>query len=145
MDAEIGGKRVELLRELIPNLSRIAVLATTSTTSPFGPPFVEDLRLAATSASLGFKPILIGGSSEFRSAFAEMGKANVQAVKKTGALAALLESPQKSGSGRPAFLPTPVTARFWPDDCASSSRHAGGKSETCFAFESPKERRFATT
>jgi putative ABC transport system substrate-binding protein len=65
---------------LIPNLSRIAVLATTPTTSPFGPPFVEDLRLAATSVSLGFEPILIGGPSEFRSAFAEMGKANVQAV-----------------------------------------------------------------
>jgi putative ABC transport system substrate-binding protein len=80
MDAEIGGKRVQLFRELIPNLSRIAVLATTPTTSPFGPPFVEDLRLAATSAGLGFEPILIGGSSEFRSAFAEMGKANVQAV-----------------------------------------------------------------
>jgi putative tryptophan/tyrosine transport system substrate-binding protein len=80
MDAEIGGKRVQLLRELIPNLSRIAVLATTSTTSQFGPPFVEDLRLAATSAGFGFEPILIGGSSEFRSAFAEMGKANVQAV-----------------------------------------------------------------
>ena len=80
MDAEIGGKRVQLFRELIPNLSRIAVLATTLTTSPFGPPFVEDLRLAATSAGLGFEPILIGGSSEFRSAFAEMGKANVQAV-----------------------------------------------------------------
>jgi putative ABC transport system substrate-binding protein len=80
MDAEIGGKRVQLLRELIPNLSRIAVLATTPTTSPFGPPFVEDLRLAATSAGLGFEPMLIGGPSEFRSAFAEMGKANVQAV-----------------------------------------------------------------
>jgi putative tryptophan/tyrosine transport system substrate-binding protein len=80
MDAEIGGKRVQLLRELIPNLSRIAVLATTPTTSPFGPPFVEDLRLAAASAGLGFEPILIGGTSEFRSAFAEMGKANVQAV-----------------------------------------------------------------
>ena len=80
MDAEIGGKRVQLFRELIPNLSRIAVLATTPTTSPFGPPFVEDLRLAATSAGLGFEPILIGGSSEIRSAFAEMGKANVQAV-----------------------------------------------------------------
>jgi putative ABC transport system substrate-binding protein len=80
MDAEIGGKRVQLLRELIPNLSRIAVLATTPTTSQFGLPFVEDLRLAATSAGLGFEPILIGGSSEFRSAFAEMGKANVQAV-----------------------------------------------------------------
>src|ERR1700747_461960 len=52
MDAEIGGKRVRLLRELIPNLSRIAVLATPPTPSPFGPPFVEDLRLAATSAGL---------------------------------------------------------------------------------------------
>jgi putative tryptophan/tyrosine transport system substrate-binding protein len=80
MDAEIGGKRVQLLRELIPNLSRIAVLATTPTTSSFGPPFVEDLRLAATSAGLGFEPILIGGPSEFRSAFAEMSKANAQAV-----------------------------------------------------------------
>jgi putative tryptophan/tyrosine transport system substrate-binding protein len=80
MDAEIGGKRVQLLRELIPNLSRIAVVATTPTTSPFGPPFVEDLRLAATSAGLGFEPILIGGPSEFRSAFAAMDKAGVQAV-----------------------------------------------------------------
>ena len=80
MDAEIGGKRVQLLRELIPNLSRIAVLATTPTTSSFGPPFVEDLRLAAKSVGLGFEPILIGGPSEFRSAFAKMGKANVQAV-----------------------------------------------------------------
>jgi putative ABC transport system substrate-binding protein len=80
MDAEIGGKRIQLLRELIPNLSRIAVLATTPTTSPFGPPFVEDLRLAATSVGLGFEPILIGGPSELRSSFAEMGKANVQAV-----------------------------------------------------------------
>src|SRR3984893_6028273 len=80
MDAEIGGKRVQLLRELIPNLSRIAVLATTPTTSSFGPPFVEDLRLAATSIGLGFEPILIGGPSEFRSAFSDMGKANVQAV-----------------------------------------------------------------
>ena len=80
MDAEIGGKRVQLLRELIPNLSRIAVLATTPTTSSFGPPFVEDLRLAAKSVGVGFEPILIGGPSEFRSAFAEMGKANVQAV-----------------------------------------------------------------
>jgi putative tryptophan/tyrosine transport system substrate-binding protein len=52
MDAEIGGKRVELLRELIPNLSRVAALATTPTTSPYGPPFVEDPRSASASACL---------------------------------------------------------------------------------------------
>jgi putative ABC transport system substrate-binding protein len=50
MDAEIGSKRVQLLRELIPNLDRIAVLATTPTTTPYGRPFVEDMRLAATRA-----------------------------------------------------------------------------------------------
>jgi putative ABC transport system substrate-binding protein len=80
MDAEIGGKRVQLLRELIPNLRRIAALGTTATTSPYSGPFVEDLRLAATTAGLEFEPILIGGPSEFRSAFASMAKANVQAV-----------------------------------------------------------------
>jgi putative ABC transport system substrate-binding protein len=80
MDAEIGGKRLQLLRELIPNLSHIAVLATTPTTSLFGPPFVEDLRLAARDAGVGFEPILVGGPSEFRSAFAAMDKAGAQAV-----------------------------------------------------------------
>jgi putative ABC transport system substrate-binding protein len=80
MDAEIGGKRLQLLRELIPNLSHIAVLATTPTTSLFGPPFVEDLRLAARDAGIGFEPILVGGPSEFRSAFSAMDKAGAQAV-----------------------------------------------------------------
>jgi len=80
MDAEIGGKRVQLLRELIPNLARIAVLATTPTTSPYSEPFVEDLRLASTRAGLRFEPILIGGPSELQSAFAVMAKAETQAV-----------------------------------------------------------------
>jgi putative tryptophan/tyrosine transport system substrate-binding protein len=80
MDAEIGGKRVQLLRELMPKLARIAVIATTATTSPFSGPFVEDLRLAASRAGLQFEPILIGGPSEFRSAFAIMAKAQAQAV-----------------------------------------------------------------
>src|SRR6201987_6289567 len=35
MDAEIGGKRLQLLRELIPNLGCVAVLATTATTARF--------------------------------------------------------------------------------------------------------------
>ena len=80
MDEEIGGKRVELLRELIPNLRCIAVLSATPTTTPYSGPFVEDLRLAVTRAGLRFEPILIGGPSEFRSAFATMAKAEAQAV-----------------------------------------------------------------
>jgi len=80
MDAEIGGKRVQLLRELIPNLTRIAVIATTATTTPYGPVFVEDMRLATTRAGFGFEPILIGGPSEFRRAFTAIAEAGAQAV-----------------------------------------------------------------
>src|ERR1700722_16824767 len=47
MDAEIGGKRVQVLRELIPNLGCVAVLATTATTTRYSGPFVEDVRSAA--------------------------------------------------------------------------------------------------
>jgi putative ABC transport system substrate-binding protein len=80
MDAEIGGKRLQLLRELIPSLGRVAVLAATETTTRYSGPFVEDLRLAATRAGLRLDPILIGGPSELRRAFAAIAKAEAQAV-----------------------------------------------------------------
>src|SRR6516162_5509338 len=80
MDAEIGGKRLQLLRELIPNLGCVAVLATTATTARYSVPFLEDLRSAAGRAGIRFEPILIGGPSEFRTAFAAMAKAGAQAV-----------------------------------------------------------------
>jgi putative tryptophan/tyrosine transport system substrate-binding protein len=80
MEAEIGGKRLQLLGDLIPNLARVAVLASTPDTDPFSGPFVENLRLAATRASLRLVPILVSGPDEFESAFAAMAKANTQAV-----------------------------------------------------------------
>src|SRR6516162_5481253 len=80
MDAEIGGKRLQLLGDLIPGLSCVAVLASTTATDPFSGPFVENLRLAATRAGLQLEPILVSGPNEFESAFAAMAKAGVQAV-----------------------------------------------------------------
>jgi putative ABC transport system substrate-binding protein len=80
MDAELGGKRIQLLRELIPNLSCVGVLATTPTTDPFSQPFVADIQTAATSAKLKISPVLISGPSEFEDAFATMAKDDAQAV-----------------------------------------------------------------
>jgi putative tryptophan/tyrosine transport system substrate-binding protein len=45
MEAELGGKRLDLLREAIPALARVAVLA--AKTDPFTPPFVQDLQSGA--------------------------------------------------------------------------------------------------
>jgi putative ABC transport system substrate-binding protein len=80
MDSEIGGKRLQLLHDLIPNLGRIAVLGTTATINPYSGPFVEDIRLAASSAGFRLEPVLVGGPNEFEAAFATMAKAEVQAV-----------------------------------------------------------------
>jgi putative tryptophan/tyrosine transport system substrate-binding protein len=80
MDAELGGKRIQLLRELIPNLTCIGVLATTPTTDPFSQPFVADIQAAATSANLRASPVLIGGPSEFEEAISIMAKDGAQAV-----------------------------------------------------------------
>jgi len=80
MDAEIGGKRLQVLRELMPSLARVAVLGTTPATNPYSGPFVEDLRRAAAEAGLRLEPVLINGPDEFESAFAQMAKAGAQAV-----------------------------------------------------------------
>ena len=80
MEAEIGGKRLQLLRDLIPSLARVAVLASTPATDPFSGPFVENLRLAATRAGLRLEPILVSGPNELESALAAMAKAGTQAV-----------------------------------------------------------------
>jgi putative tryptophan/tyrosine transport system substrate-binding protein len=80
MEAEIGGKRLQLLGDLIPNLARVAVLASTPATDPFSGPFVENLRLAATRTGRRLEPILVSDPDEFESAFAAMTKADAQAV-----------------------------------------------------------------
>jgi ABC-type uncharacterized transport system substrate-binding protein len=80
MDAELGGKRLQLLRDIMPSLSCVAVLGTTPATNPYSEPFVQDLRLAAAKVGVRLVPILIGGPDEFESAFVEMTRADAQAV-----------------------------------------------------------------
>ena len=84
MDAEIGGKRIQLLREMIPNLSCVGVLATTPTTDPFSGPFVADVQAAAQAANLRTSPVLIGSPSEFEEAFSIMARDGAQAVVAQG-------------------------------------------------------------
>jgi putative tryptophan/tyrosine transport system substrate-binding protein len=80
MDAELGGKRLQLLREIMPSLRCVAVLGTTPATNPYSGPFVQDLRLAAAKVGVRLEPVLIGSPDEFESAFAEMTRTGAQAV-----------------------------------------------------------------
>jgi len=80
MDAELGGKRLQLLREVIPNLARVAVLASSVSTDPFSRPFVDDMQAAATIAGIRLVPVLVNGPNDFENAFTAMAKAEAQAV-----------------------------------------------------------------
>src|SRR5262249_24556935 len=80
MDAEIAGKRLQILRELVAKLERVAILATTPATNPYSGPYVEDLRRAASTMGLRLVPVLISGPDEFGKAFSEMARARAQAV-----------------------------------------------------------------
>ncbi len=80
MDAEIGGKRLQLFKELVPNLSRVGVLGSTVATDPFSTPFIEDLRSAATQSGLTLVPMLVSEPDDFEDAFETMAKNGVQAV-----------------------------------------------------------------
>jgi putative ABC transport system substrate-binding protein len=80
MEAELGGKRLQLLRDLIPNLVCVAVLASTMTADPFSRPFVQDMQSAATGAGLQLEPVMVDGPSDFQNAFTEMAKAEAQVV-----------------------------------------------------------------
>src|SRR5262250_2190648 len=80
IDAEIGGKRLQLLKELIPDLNCVAVLSATPTSNRFGRPFVEDLQAAAARAGIRLVPAIVGGVNDFESAFATMAKERAQAV-----------------------------------------------------------------
>src|SRR5439155_6123606 len=78
MEAELGSKRLDLLRTLIPKLTRVAVLG--AKTDPFTKPFMQDFQKAASSFGLQLQPVLVDGPREFDSAFAEMSAAGAQAA-----------------------------------------------------------------
>jgi putative tryptophan/tyrosine transport system substrate-binding protein len=78
MEAELGGKRLGLLREAIPGLARVAVLA--AKTDPFTAPFVKDLQSGASGVGLQLHPVMANAPGEFEDAFAAMSAAGDQAV-----------------------------------------------------------------
>jgi len=73
---ELGGKRLELLKEIIPQLSLVAVL-TDPGTQGHGPQ-IKELEVAARGLGVQLRPIEVRGPNELESAFSAMttGRAN---------------------------------------------------------------------
>jgi hypothetical protein len=69
MDAELGGKRIQLLSDLIPKLACVGVLATTATTDPFSRPFVADIQAAGSALNVRVAPVQSAAPASLRRLF----------------------------------------------------------------------------
>jgi ABC-type uncharacterized transport system substrate-binding protein len=79
MGAETAGKSVELFRDMLPSLRRVAVLA--NPIDPFTQPFLEQVRLAGRATGIEIAPIaMVRGPDEVEAAFAGMAREGAEAV-----------------------------------------------------------------
>ena len=70
--AELGGKLLELMREVRPAMARVAVLA--HATDPFARTFVEQIQSAASRIGVRIQRVVVRGDEELDRAFTAMVK-----------------------------------------------------------------------
>src|SRR5262249_34634538 len=76
---ELEGKRLELLKEVVPGLSRVAFLA--NPTNPLSPIVLKQTKLAASALRLKLEPIVnVTGIPELEAAFATISRVRPEAL-----------------------------------------------------------------
>jgi putative tryptophan/tyrosine transport system substrate-binding protein len=76
--AELAGKSVELIRDMLPSGHRVVALANAP--DPFSKPFVEQIRLGGAATGTIIDPIMINHAAEVEAAFLAMEKNRPDAV-----------------------------------------------------------------
>ena len=76
--AELAGKSLELIREILPGVRRVAALA--DPTNAFTKSLLEQIHRAAAAANLEIEAIMVRGGEEFEAAFAQMTRRGIEAV-----------------------------------------------------------------
>ena len=76
--AELAGKCVQLLRELLPSAHRIAALANAP--DPFSAPFLQYVRSSGEANATVIEPIMIHSAAELEAGFSEMEKEKPDAI-----------------------------------------------------------------
>jgi len=76
--AEIAGKSLEVLREMLPAASRVAVLA--NPTDPFAKPFLQQIEIAAKVLGIEIQTIMVLGPEQLGASFSQIDKNKTAAV-----------------------------------------------------------------
>jgi putative ABC transport system substrate-binding protein len=83
MSAEISGRRLQILKDLVPDLGRVGVLV--SPNDPFARPLLAYLERAAQSGGLHLDPVAAAGPAAFEPAFAALAERRAGAIVVSGA------------------------------------------------------------
>jgi putative ABC transport system substrate-binding protein len=76
--AELAGKSVQLIRDMLPSARRVTALA--NATDPFSKPFLEQIELGGAATGTAINPIRISNNEEFETAFAAMERDRPDAI-----------------------------------------------------------------
>ena len=78
MTTDLSAKRLQLLKEMIPRLTRVAVLQNPDT--PYHPKAIEEIKAVAPSLSIQLSFIAARTSADFSAAFSALRRAQAQAL-----------------------------------------------------------------
>jgi ABC-type uncharacterized transport system substrate-binding protein len=76
--AETTEKNLEIVRELLPSVQRVAILANAS--DPFHEPFLEHIKSAAGEMKIEINPIMVHSADELNADFTDIVKRRAEAV-----------------------------------------------------------------
>jgi len=75
---DLAGKRLELIREALPGVARVAFLAHGA--GPAAPLFIRETQVAAQKLGVRIQPVIVEGPEEFEGAFSAMRREQAGAL-----------------------------------------------------------------
>jgi ABC-type uncharacterized transport system substrate-binding protein len=115
VDLEIFGKQLQLLKEAIPDVHRIAVLTNPASGGPSHPVRMESVKSAARSLQLPLQVFEVNEPSEFEPAFAAMLKERTDALLVSGDALFFVHRARLAELALQSRLPSMSTQWQWVD------------------------------
>jgi putative ABC transport system substrate-binding protein len=102
--AEISGKRLELLKEIVPRLSRVAVFGSSIT--PGNGHALKETELAAKTLGVQFRYVDVLAANDIAPAFQTAAKARADAILVLSSVVVIAQRPQIADLAVKSHLPT---------------------------------------
>jgi putative tryptophan/tyrosine transport system substrate-binding protein len=113
VDTEIFGKQLQLLKEVVPDVRRVAVLTNPASGGPSWPLRMESVKGAALSLGLPIQILEVREPGDFEAAFAAMVKERAGALLLSGDAMFFIHRAQLADLALKSRLPSMSTQRQW--------------------------------